>query len=685
VIDPGLFPLNSWQHVAFVADGAMLRLYRNGVEIGTPISYDGTLRTTLPCLSIGVKQNDSCTGPSPSASGFWDGLIDELSIYNRALSPAEIQSIFNAGSAGKCKAAPATFTISGRVLEGDNGLAGVTITLSGTQSATTTTDANGFYSFANLAAGGNYVVTPTRSGFAFSPPNQSFNNLQANQAADFSATNAADLSLTLTDSPDPVTVGSNLTYTATVSNNGPNPATGVVLTDTLPAGVNFVSASSRCSQSGGTVACNLGDLASGATVPVTIVVMPTQTGTITNTASVTSSVNDSNTANNTATTSTTVNAPSANLSISLSDSPDPVQVGSNLTYTVNVFNNGPSTATGVTVTDSLPSSVTFVSVTSTQGTCTGTSAITCNLGTLNSGTSARVIIVVTPTRAGTITNTASVTATEPDPNQANNTASQNTTVLAPRRPLEPVARETGRVSLSIDGLGTSQGSGIIQVEKPAGATVRKAFLAAAAVFGFTDLPNGNVRIDGVGVNWDLVTSTSISSVNTFADVTSIVKPKIDAAAAGRVDFAITEINSSRIDGETLAVIFDDPNQTTTNTVILLFGAQDVRGDSFAIGLAEPINKSDPNLVLNMSLGISFGFQSTNSGGQHSTVDVNGQRLSSSAGGQDDGDSSGSGLLTVGGLDDSNANPVDPLANSGPAGFARTMSCTTSDHSSRMAR
>jgi uncharacterized repeat protein (TIGR01451 family) len=423
-----------------------------------------------------------------------------------------------------------------------------------------------------------------------------------------------------------------------------------------------------CSQSGGTVACNLGDLASGATVPVTIVVMPTQTGTITNTASVTSSVNDSNTANNTATTSTTVNAPSANLSISLSDSPDPVQVGSNLTYTVNVFNNGPSTATGVTVTDSLPSSVTFVSVTSTQGTCTGTSAITCNLGTLNSGTSARVIIVVTPTRAGTITNTASVTATEPDPNQANNTASQNTTVLAPRRPLEPVARETGRVSLSIDGLGTSQGSGIIQVEKPAGATVRKAFLAAAAVFGFTDLPNGNVRIDGVGVNWDLVTSTSISSVNTFADVTSIVKPKIDAAAAGRVDFAITEINSSRIDGETLAVIFDDPNQTTTNTVILLFGAQDVRGDSFAIGLAEPINKSDPNLVLNMSLGISFGFQSTNSGGQHSTVDVNGQRLSSSAGGQDDGDSSGSGLLTVGGLDDSNANPVDPLANSGPAGF-----------------
>jgi hypothetical protein len=101
VIDPGAFPLNSWQHVAFVADGAMLRLYRNGVEIGTPISYDGTLRTTIPCLSIGVKQNDSCTGPSPSASGFWDGLIDELSIYNRALSPAEIQSIFNAGSSGQ--------------------------------------------------------------------------------------------------------------------------------------------------------------------------------------------------------------------------------------------------------------------------------------------------------------------------------------------------------------------------------------------------------------------------------------------------------------------------------------------------------------------------------------------------------------------------------------------------------
>ena len=229
--------------------------------------------------------------------------------------------------------------------------------------------------------------------------------------------------------------------------------------------------------------------------------------------------------------------------------------------------------------------------------------------------------------------------------------------------ISPKITETGKISLSIDGLGTNDPSGIIQVEKPAGATVRKAFMAAASVWSNPAIPDGAIKIDGADVIWS--DHVSLYTNNHWADVTSIVKSKIDAAAAGRVDFTITEANTYAIDGEILAVIFDDPSQTTDNTVVLLFGAQKISGDDFAIGLANPIDLTDPNLGLDFSLGISFGYQ-TFGGPQRSLVDVNGVRLTSSAGGQDDGvpiTTGNGGLLTVGGLDDSNANPPDP--NAGP--------------------
>ncbi len=124
-------------------------------------------------------------------------------------------------------------------------------------------------------------------------------------------TPSAEVSVTNTGSPDPVTVGSSLTYTMTVTNNGPDAATGVTLTDTLPTGVTYVSATpsqGACLEAGGVVTCSLGDLANGAIATVTIGVTPTATGTLTNTATVADSVVDPNTANNSAMTTTTVNA-----------------------------------------------------------------------------------------------------------------------------------------------------------------------------------------------------------------------------------------------------------------------------------------------------------------------------------------------------------------------------------------
>ena len=122
--------------------------------------------------------------------------------------------------------------------------------------------------------------------------------------------------------------------------------------------------------------------------------------------------------------------PAADLSVTKSDSPDPVTRGAELTYSIVVTNNGPGSAASVQLTDSLPVNVQFVSATSTAGSCAQTgSTVTCNLGDLSSGSSVTVTIIVTPKKAGTITNTAQVTSISPDPNAANNTDTEETTVV----------------------------------------------------------------------------------------------------------------------------------------------------------------------------------------------------------------------------------------------------------------
>lgn len=120
-------------------------------------------------------------------------------------------------------------------------------------------------------------------------------------------------------------------------------------------------------------------------------------------------------------------APSG-LSLTQTDSPDPVTVNTNLTYTLNVTNKGLSDVTGVTLTDTLPSGVIFVSATPTQGTCSGTGTVTCSLDSLASSATATVTIVVTPTASGKITNTATVSGNETDPNTSDNSATVVTTV-----------------------------------------------------------------------------------------------------------------------------------------------------------------------------------------------------------------------------------------------------------------
>lgn len=109
-----------------------------------------------------------------------------------------------------------------------------------------------------------------------------------------------DLVLTKTDSADPAVQGDNFTYTIAARNQGANDASAVVVTDTLPADVDFVSSSATagsCERTGATVACSLGQVNAGVTATVTIVVKAKRTGTASNTASL-ASVDDTNAANN---------------------------------------------------------------------------------------------------------------------------------------------------------------------------------------------------------------------------------------------------------------------------------------------------------------------------------------------------------------------------------------------------
>jgi uncharacterized repeat protein (TIGR01451 family) len=125
----------------------------------------------------------------------------------------------------------------------------------------------------------------------------------------------ANLKITKTDSPDPVSVGANLTYTIQVQDLGPTTATGVVVTDQLPSGVDLVSAtpsSGKCAPQGSKVSCDLGSIGVVQTVDysgpvtVTIVVVPRAPGRIVNTATVKSDQKDPVAANNKATATTRV-------------------------------------------------------------------------------------------------------------------------------------------------------------------------------------------------------------------------------------------------------------------------------------------------------------------------------------------------------------------------------------------
>ncbi len=257
-------------------------------------------------------------------------------------------------------------------------------------------------------------------------------------------TSPPDLTLNKTDSADPVIVGSAFSYSLTVTNRG-GPASGIVLTDNLPAGLTFVSANGANWSCGGgqAVVCSFdGTLAAGASSTVTIaVIAPAEPAELTNTANV-SVANDANPADNSATESTTVadsggggGTDSADLSISGNADPGAGDVGDNVSVNLSVGNLGPDAASNVRVSGSAASGLQLLGAVASGFQCSVEGAsFACVGGNLDAGSSASVAISARLSGpAGSNTSlTASVSSLVGDPVATNNQTQVSLSILAPR-------------------------------------------------------------------------------------------------------------------------------------------------------------------------------------------------------------------------------------------------------------
>jgi uncharacterized repeat protein (TIGR01451 family) len=274
---------------------------------------------------------------------------------------------------------------------------------------------------ATVASPGSKTNTATVSASDQFDPNGANNSGSATVAP-----TQADLAISKTVNNPTPNVGSQITFTITLQNFGPDTATGVQVTDLLPAGLTFASATpSQGTYTSGSGIWNVGTVTVGAIPTLSIVATVATSSANTNTATITASNQfDSNTGNNSA--SATATPQQANLSISKTVNNPTPNVGTQVTFTITLQNAGPDTATGVQVTDLLPAGLTFVSATPSQGTYTSGSGIW-NVGTVAIG-SQTLSIVATVAASSARTNTATISASNQfDPNTANNSASATET------------------------------------------------------------------------------------------------------------------------------------------------------------------------------------------------------------------------------------------------------------------
>ncbi|MCP5173930.1 MAG: DUF11 domain-containing protein [Moraxellaceae bacterium] len=385
-----------------------------------------------------------------------------------------------------------------------------------------------------------------------------------------------DVFVNQSDSPDPIAAGGLLTYTIAVTNNGPDDATGVVLTDTIPASTSFVSAISTKGTCSGNpaITCTIGALANGETATVTIRVIPNTIGTITNTATATRNEPDSNATNNSDTDITTVQA-GTDLSVTKTDSADPVSQGDNFNYVITARNNGPYALTAsdtLTISDNIPSGIRVNLVPTGSGwSCSpstgypinGPFTLTCNrTGALAISSNApNLTIPVKALSLGTITNQVGLTSSVTDDNTANNTATQSTTVnQAADVAISKSVSQTGNLGLGQNYsytlsptliVGTT---GTITVTDNIPAGVQLTSVPTGS--GWSCSPNSGFPIAGpiaVSCNRSAASNTSLTPLS-LNDITINFRPTTTGGLSNQatISAGVTDINNSNNTSNTVS-------------------------------------------------------------------------------------------------------------------------------------
>jgi uncharacterized repeat protein (TIGR01451 family)/fimbrial isopeptide formation D2 family protein len=319
---------------------------------------------------------------------------------------------------------------------------GWTCTTSGSTFTCTRTD--------SLAAGASYPTITLDTNVAANAPTTVANTATVAGGGDGDVSNnsstanstpgsSTDLAITKTVNGTSFAVGANATYVLKVTNNGSSDSTGSIITDTLPAGLVYVSSDAGCTGSAAmtTVTCNVGALAANASKSFTVTAKPApgSAGTTKrNTASVASNEPDPTAGNNSA--SASIDVKPVDLRITNAIQGNPAILNPNTTYTwqVGVSNLGGSDAPNSVVRFDVPAGTTVAAGLDSRCTVTGSAGnqvITCNLDTVTAGTSAATLSIPLRTNAdpgAVISTIASVTTTEPDVDQNNNSAATSTPV-----------------------------------------------------------------------------------------------------------------------------------------------------------------------------------------------------------------------------------------------------------------
>jgi large repetitive protein len=242
--------------------------------------------------------------------------------------------------------------------------------------------------------------------------------------------------------PTAINVGDVATFRLVASNSGTDAARNVVVTDTLPAGLDPVDLPAGCIAAGQIVSCALGTLppppapapASTQTIDLQARAGPAAAGTtVTNHASIQTDDADLDPGNDTSSADLTINplpsprpppppaATPVDLAVTVTPPSGLATVGATGAWTLRVVNNGPGTATNVALTSTPHGNADLVGATLRPAACFTTPGIKCGLGTLAPGASQTVVVDLRPTAAGRLELTGTVTAAEPDTVSTNNT------------------------------------------------------------------------------------------------------------------------------------------------------------------------------------------------------------------------------------------------------------------------